>query len=127
MHASPCDRDCNLRDQEEKEQRVTLMPPRRSTTVRRYLLSSSLQIAATAALLLASRQALATQPLETFLEAARTSSFEVREQLATVEQREWERESVFGRLLPGVSARGVYTRNQYAAVITAPGTATGAR
>ena len=74
-------------------------------------------------MLLASGQAKATQPLETFLEAARTSSYEVREQLATVEQRDWEKESVLGRLLPAAGARGVYTRNQYAAVI--PGGAAG--
>jgi outer membrane protein TolC len=68
-------------------------------------------------LLLASGHAGATQPLETFLEAARTSNFDVREQAATVEQRSWESESALGRLLPSASARGVYTRNQYAAVI----------
>ena len=96
---------------------------RRRMAVRGHLLSSSLRIVAGAGLLLASRQAKATQPLETFLEAARTSSYEVREQLATVEQRDWEKESVLGRLLPAAGARGVYTRNQYAAVI--PGGATG--
>ncbi|HWP07237.1 MAG TPA: TolC family protein, partial [Polyangiaceae bacterium] len=62
--------------------------------------------------MLPSATAHATQPLETFLEAARRSSFDVREQRATVEQREWETESAFGRLLPAASARGVYTRNQ---------------
>jgi len=63
----------------------------------------------------------ATQPLDTFLEAARKSSFDVREQMATLEQRNWEHESAFGRLLPSASARGVYTRNQYAAEVTLPG------
>jgi outer membrane protein TolC len=96
------------------------MTTRRSTIVRRNLLSSSLKIAAAAALLLESGQARATQPIETFLEAARTNSYEVREQTATVEQRDWEKEAVFGRLLPAASARGVYTRNQYAAVIANP-------
>ncbi len=95
------------------------MTLRRSTVLRRYLLSSSLQIAALASLTLLSRQASATQPLETFLEAARTSSYDVREQIATVEQRDWEKESAFGRLLPAASARGVYTRNQYAAEVPA--------
>ncbi|HWP08831.1 MAG TPA: TolC family protein, partial [Polyangiaceae bacterium] len=38
-------------------------------------------------------------------------------QRATVEQREWETESAFGRLLPAASARGVYTRNQYESAI----------
>ncbi|HEY3256625.1 MAG TPA: TolC family protein, partial [Polyangiaceae bacterium] len=98
---------------------MTPMTPRRATIVRRYLLSSSLQITTAAALLLASGHARATQPLETFLEAARTTNYDVREQTATVDQRNWEKESVLGRLLPGVSARGVYTRNQYAAEIPA--------
>jgi len=98
------------------------MTTRRSTIVRRNLLSSSLQIAAAAALLLESAQARATQPIETFLEAARTNSYDVREQTATVEQRDWEQEAVFGRLLPAASARGVYTRNQYAAVISGAAT-----
>ncbi len=89
----------------------------RSTAARRYLLSSSSRIAAAAAVLLASGHATATQPLETFLEAARKTSFDVREQTATIEQRSWETESAFGRLLPAASARGVYTRNQYAAEI----------
>jgi len=93
------------------------MTPRPWTAVRRHLLSSSLRIASAAALLTATGQARATQPLETFLDAARKSNYEVREQTATVEQRNWEKESAFGRLLPAASARGVYTRNQYAAVI----------
>jgi outer membrane protein TolC len=89
----------------------------KSTAARRHLLSSGLQIAAAAALLLATGHARATQPLETFLEAARKGNFDVREQTATVEQRSWESEAALGRLLPSASARGVYTRNQYAAVI----------
>lgn len=95
------------------------MTTRRPTAVRRHLLSSGLGLAATAALLLSSGRASATQPLETFLQAARTGSYDVREQTATVEQRNWEKESALGRLLPAFSARGVYTRNQYAAEIPA--------
>jgi outer membrane protein TolC len=105
---------------QNKKSRERPMTTRRPTIVRRYLLSSGLQITAAATLLLASGQARATQPIETFLEAARTNSYEVREQRATVEQRDWEKESAFGRLLPSASARGVYTRNQYAAVIANP-------
>jgi outer membrane protein TolC len=93
------------------------MTHRRPTATSRHLLSSGLRIAAAAALLLGSGRASATQPLETFLEGARKSNFDVREQTATVEQRNWESESALGRLLPSASARGVYTRNQYAAVI----------
>ncbi|MEI9940965.1 MAG: TolC family protein [Pseudomonadota bacterium] len=91
----------------------------RRSTVRHYLLSSGFQIAAASTLLLASGQASATQSLDTFLEAARTSSYDVREQRATVEQRNWEKESTLGRLLPAASARGVYTRNQYPAEVPA--------
>jgi len=95
----------------------------RSNLLRSHLLSISLGIGTAASLLLASGRAGATQPLETFLEAARKSSFDVREQVATAEQRNWEHESAFGRLLPSASARGVYTRNQYAAEIQVPGQA----
>ncbi|HYP99615.1 MAG TPA: TolC family protein [Polyangiaceae bacterium] len=95
------------------------MTTRRTTALRRQLLSSSLGIAVAAIPLLASAPAGATQPLETFLESARKSNYDVREQTATVEQRNWERESAKGRLLPALSARGVYTRNQYAAEIPA--------
>ena len=83
------------------------MTPRRPTLLRSRLLSLSLGIGAAAPLLLASMPAHATQPLDTFLEAARKSSFDVREQMATLEQRNWEHESAFGKLLPGASARGV--------------------
>jgi outer membrane protein TolC len=83
----------------------------------RHLLSTSLRISAAISVLLGAGTASATQPLEAFLEAASRSNFDVREQRATVEQRDWEKESVFGHLLPALSARGVYTRNQYAAVI----------
>src|SRR6185369_14733543 len=93
------------------------MTTRRSTVFRRPLLSSSFGIAAFAAALLVSSASGATQPLETFLESARKSNYDVREQTATVEQRNWEKESALGRLLPAASARGVYTRNQYAAKI----------
>jgi outer membrane protein TolC len=95
------------------------MTTRRSAAFRRQLLSSSFGIAAAALPLLVSAPAGATQPLETFLESARKSNYDVREQTATVEQRNWERESAKGRLLPALSARGMYTRNQYAAEIPA--------
>jgi outer membrane protein TolC len=88
----------------------------RHRSLGRHLLSLHLTIGALAPFSWSS-SAGATQPLETFLEAARQGSFDVREQRATVEQRDWEKESVFGRLLPAASARGVYTRNQYAAEI----------
>lgn len=84
--------------------------------LRRYLLSAHLTIGAVVPLLWSSAAG-ATQPLETFLEAARKESFDVRAQRATVEQRDWEKESALGRLLPAASARGIYQRNQYEVVI----------
>ncbi|HSU41064.1 MAG TPA: TolC family protein, partial [Polyangiaceae bacterium] len=93
------------------------MTPSRLPMFRHHLLSACLKSTFLASILLAPGRASAIQPLETFLEAARQSSFDVREQRATVEQRDWEKESVFGRLLPAASARGVYTRNQFAARI----------
>lgn len=86
--------------------------------LRRYLLSAHLTIGAALPFLWSS-PAGATQPLETFLEASRKSNFDVREQLATFEQRDWEKESALGRLLPAASARGIYQRNQYDVVIPA--------
>lgn len=65
--------------------------------------------------------ALATQPLADFLRQARTQSFDAREQNLAVEQRGWERGAAAGRLLPSLSARGIYQHNQYATEITLPG------
>ncbi len=93
------------------------MIPFRASPFARHLLSLNLRIAAALSTLLATGVAGATQPLETFLYAAQSDSFDAREQRATLAQREWEREAAFGRLLPVLSARGVYTRNQYPAEI----------
>jgi outer membrane protein TolC len=83
----------------------------------RYLLSASFALTAGLLVFGIARPALATQPLETFLSAARSGGFDAREQAALVEQRDWEKEAAFGRLLPSVSATGIYTRNQYESVI----------
>jgi outer membrane protein TolC len=85
--------------------------------LRDYLLSACLKSALMASIVLVPSRASAIQPLETFLAAARQSNFGVREQRATVEQRDWEKESAFGHLLPAASARAVYTHNQYDFVI----------
>lgn len=61
----------------------------------------------------------AVQPLSTFVEAARTDSFDSREQNATSEQRIWEARAAMGRLLPSLSARGTLTHNQYEAELPA--------
>jgi len=70
------------------------------------------------ALVLASRVAPA-QPLSTFLLAAPRGA-EVREAEALVRQREAEGTQALGRLLPAVSARGGYTRNQFEVGVTLP-------
>lgn len=64
------------------------------------------------ALLLISSGAGATQPLETFLERAKTQSFDSREASATYQQRGFEADAGLGKLLPVFTARGVYTRNE---------------
>lgn len=71
--------------------------------------------------LLAPGRAAAVQPIERFFEAARSRSFDAREQQATSEQRSWEQEAARGRLLPSLSARGVYQRNQYEVAVQLPG------
>lgn len=55
----------------------------------------------------------ATQPLDAFLERAKTQSFDAREASATESQRSSEADAALGRLTPAFTARGVYTRNQY--------------
>lgn len=59
-----------------------------------------------------SSPAVATQPLDTFLERARGQSFDAREASATERQRSAEAGAAFGRLTPALSARGTFTRNQ---------------
>lgn len=65
--------------------------------------------------------AVATQPLESFLERSKSAAFDAREATATVRQRTAEADVALGRLTPVFSARGVYTRNQYEAAVTLPG------
>jgi len=66
------------------------------------------------------RAAWATQPLDAFLERAKTQSFDAREAKATERQRSYEADAALGRLTPAFSARGVYTRNQYEAAAQLP-------
>jgi outer membrane protein TolC len=65
--------------------------------------------------------ALATQPLESFLERSKTQSFDARETKATERQRFSEADAALGKLTPSFSARGVYTRNQYEVAAQFPG------
>jgi outer membrane protein TolC len=67
-----------------------------------------------------SGSAAATQPLDSFLERAKTQSFDAREASATARQRSAEASAALGRLTPSLSARGVYTRNQEEVAATFP-------
>jgi outer membrane protein TolC len=62
----------------------------------------------------------ATQPLSQFLRQAEQQSFDAREARATERQRTAEADAALGRLLPALSARGVYTRNQDETAIVVP-------
>jgi outer membrane protein TolC len=77
-------------------------------------------VCVTLATSLVPRPAAAIQPLDAFLRRAATANPDNREARAGVEQRDAEARAALARLLPSVSLRGSYTRNQYE-VITALG------
>src|SRR5262245_54992040 len=57
--------------------------------------------------------AMAVQPLETFLSAARDHNPDTQAARATLDQQKADAFTALGRQLPGVSVRGNYYRNQY--------------
>jgi outer membrane protein TolC len=63
------------------------------------------------------RQALALEPLSAHLRSAKASSFDAREQRATLAQRASESTASTYRLLPVLGVQGTYTRNQYEAIV----------
>src|SRR4051812_6058117 len=65
----------------------------------------------------------ALQPVETFIAAARQRNPDDLEARANLSEQAAEADSALGRVLPGVTARGAYTRNQYGSRIdlAAPG------
>ncbi len=65
--------------------------------------------------------AFALQPLPEFLRAAKSNSVETREAKATLAQREAELDQAWGKVLPSLSARGQYIRNEFAAEVARPG------
>ncbi len=69
---------------------------------------------------LAPARARALQPLETFIESARTKNPDNLEAAANTRQREAEAEVATGRLLPSANVQGIYTRNQYEAIVQLP-------
>jgi len=68
-------------------------------------------------LLLSPLPALALQPVEVFLAGARKRNPDELEARANLAQQQAEATSTLGRVLPGISARGSYTRNQYSSQV----------
>lgn len=90
--------------------------------LRRFLSFGS--ITAALALGLLPRPALALQPLQQFVDASRHHAPDLLEQRANQAQAEAQADVALGRALPGLSARGTYTRNQYDAVVNFPANGT---
>src|SRR5437868_13161092 len=76
-----------------------------------------------ALLVLYPRPSQALQPVEIFLAGARQQNPDELEARANLAQQEAQADSTLGRVLPGIAARGSYTRNQYSSEIdlAAPG------
>ena len=68
-------------------------------------------------LLLYSLPSLALQPVEAFVAGARQRNPDAIEARANLAQQQAQADSTLGRVLPGISARGSYTRNQYSSAI----------
>ena len=78
-------------------------------------------VAAVAALpLVTAGQAHALQPLDEFVGSAKGRNLDVREAQATADQRGQEARQAWSRIGPSVLAKGSYTRNQYAAIVSIP-------
>jgi outer membrane protein TolC len=75
-------------------------------------------LALSLAVLLVGRPARALQPLSVFLKGARANSVDERVAALTVVQQNAEALTALGRSLPSLSARGVYTRNEFEAKIS---------
>jgi outer membrane protein TolC len=74
-----------------------------------------------AAALLAASPAMALQPLEVFITAARDRNPDAQQALANLAQQDALAQVSLGRQLPGVSATATYTRNQYDVVLQLAG------
>lgn len=77
--------------------------------------------AISACVLLAPLKAFALQPLETFLEGSRKRNPDMVAADAAYRQKDADVDAARGKLLPSFTARGMYTRNQYEAAFTLPG------
>jgi outer membrane protein TolC len=72
------------------------------------------------AVTMVSPAAFALQPLETFLSGASAANLDTRSTRATALQRAEELDQAWAKLGPTLTARGAYTRNEYAAIVTLP-------
>src|ERR1700687_2097693 len=72
-----------------------------------------LSISLAAAALAMPFRALALQPLEAFIRSARQHNPDNAEASANLGQQRAQADVALGRVLPGISARGNYIRNQY--------------
>lgn len=81
----------------------------------------TIAVAAGAVVSLVPARAHALQPLSEFLGSARSQNLETREAKAAVAQREAEADQAWGRLVPAISARASYTRNEFEATVSLPG------
>jgi outer membrane protein TolC len=68
-------------------------------------------------LVLYSLPSLALQPVETFIAGARQRNPDELEARANLSQQEAQATSTLGRVLPGIGARGSYSRNQYSSIV----------
>jgi outer membrane protein TolC len=58
------------------------------------------------------------QPLQAFVASARDRNPDSLEAVANVDQQQAQSQLAWGRVLPGVTLRGIYTRNQYDSVVS---------
>lgn len=92
--------------------------PRRAPLAR--IPARALSTTVIAASVLVAGRASALQPLETFLAGAREKNVDNVAAGLTALQRDYESDAAFRKLLPAISARGTYTRNQFEAAATLP-------
>ncbi|HEX9507614.1 MAG TPA: TolC family protein, partial [Myxococcales bacterium] len=83
-------------------------------------LRGCLSISLAAAVLATPFAALALQPLEAFIQSSRQHSPDNDEARANLAQQKAQADVALGRVLPGISARGNYQRNQYQSTVSVP-------
>src|ERR1700737_5538629 len=73
-----------------------------------------------AAVLLAASPAVALQPLDVFIAAARERNPDAQQARANLAEQNAQADASLGQHLPGVSVKGTYERNQYQVELTIP-------